>query len=70
LRRENSGVGVLWAFQIAATVGLAVGIVLNLITGVEEVKPHHFISLAIGVVFMVKFNPLFSELVAKYKERK
>lgn len=33
--------GVLWAFQIASTVGLAVGVVLNLITGAEEVKPFH-----------------------------
>lgn len=64
------GIKAIWAFQIAATVGLAVGIVLNLITGVEEVKPHHFISLAIGVVFMIKFNPLFTELLEKYKERK
>ncbi|AEW47135.1 hypothetical protein BCP78_0128 [Bacillus phage BCP78] len=64
------GIGVLWAFQIASTVGLAVGVVLNLITGAEEVKPFHLVSLALCTVVMIKFNPLFKDLIEKFKERK
>ncbi|PGU05100.1 hypothetical protein COD21_25440 [Bacillus cereus] len=57
----------IYAFQIATTVGLLAMIVLNIITG-QEVKSSSIVVAAFCCVGMLKFNPLFREIIDKYRK--
>ncbi|MCU7674931.1 hypothetical protein [Bacillus thuringiensis] len=58
----------IYAFQIAATLGLLAMIILNIITG-QEVRPSSIVVAAFCCVGMFKFNPLYREIVEKYRKR-
>jgi len=57
----------IYAFQIATTVGILSMILLNIITG-QEVRPSSIVVAAFCCVGMLKFNPLFRELIDKYRK--
>lgn len=57
----------IYAFQIATTVGLLAMIVLNIITG-QEVRSSSIVVAAFCCVGTLKFNPLFREIINKYKK--
>lgn len=58
----------IYAFQIASTLGLLAMIMLNIITG-QEVRPSSIVVAAFCCVGMLKFNPLYREIVEKYRKR-
>ncbi|SMD95508.1 hypothetical protein [Bacillus cereus] len=57
----------IYAFQIATTVGLLTMITLNIITG-QEVRASSIVVAAVCCVGMFKFNPLFREIIDKYRK--
>lgn len=57
----------IYAFQIATTAGLLSMIALNLITG-QEVRSCSIVVAAVCCVGMLKFNPLFREMIDKYRK--
>ncbi|WP_242298654.1 hypothetical protein [Bacillus cereus group sp. BfR-BA-01424] len=58
----------IFAFQIATTAGILAMIVLNIITG-QEVRSSSIVIAAVCCVGMLKFNPLFREIIDKYRKR-
>ncbi|HFK1537582.1 TPA: hypothetical protein ACGXMY_005638 [Bacillus cereus] len=58
----------IYAFQIATTAGLLAMITLNIITG-QEVRSSSIVVAAVSCVGMFKFNPLFREIIDKYRKR-
>ncbi|MRB24265.1 hypothetical protein GH839_25790 [Bacillus thuringiensis] len=58
----------IFAFQIATTAGILAMIVLNIITG-QEVRSSSIVIAAVCFVGMLKFNPLFREIIDKYRKR-
>ncbi|WP_241675960.1 hypothetical protein, partial [Bacillus wiedmannii] len=66
-RKQGEYMDKMYAFQIATTLGILVMITLNIITG-QEVRTSSIVVAAVCCVGMFKFNPLFREIIDKYKK--